>query len=245
MMLVVEYDGTHFAGFQRQKDQRGEPRTIQGTLEEAIMAILKEEVKVVGAGRTDAGVHALGQVVNFLTRRAIPETRLPFALNSVLPPDVVVKASHEVPVWFNARIHARRKLYRYSVLCAGTPSAFLRDFALFVSKPLCVEAMREAAKHMVGTKDFSSFANAGSKMKSNVRTVSRCEILQQGELLEIWVEGDGFLYKMVRTIVGTLLEVGRGKFSPGRVEEVLAARDRCQAGPTVSARGLCLVEVGF
>jgi len=239
--IVLEYDGTNYHGFQR---QRGEV-TIQEVIEDALSRLTSEDIKVNAAGRTDAGVHAIGQVVNFKTSVRIPGDRFAPALNSMLPRDVVVVGSEEVDKAFHARFDAKSKLYRYTILNRKYPSALLRNHAYFYPYELQVERMNEACKCIVGTHDFRSFCAAGSSVKSFVRTVEHVGCTRQDGLIVIDVQADGFLYNMVRIIAGTLIEVGRGKLSPDDVREILGARDRNLAGPTAPASGLCLIKVSY
>lgn len=244
LKLTVAYDGTQYHGFQRQG--RLDLPTVQSLLEEAWARLVGEEVKVIGAGRTDAGVHALGQVVNFRTAtRSIPTERVPRAFNSVLPRDVAVLGCEEAPLSFHARFDAVGKLYEYRVLNRPFPSPVDRLYTLHVSAPLDVEAMQEGAGYLVGTHDFSAFAGRLKGEKSAVRTITRCSVRRHEERVHFAVEGDGFLYHMVRTIVGTLLQVGLGKEEPRWVREVLASRDRRKAGATAPAHGLFLAAVYY
>lgn len=246
--MTVEYDGVGFHGFQRQRigsHPEQDLRTVQGVLEAALASLSGERVHVTGAGRTDAGVHALGQVVNCFTSSRIPIDRFAQAMNTRLPPDLVVRDAQEAESTFHARFDAVAKVYCYAFYCRRAPSPFWRRYSLFVPQPLRVEAMRTAAKHLVGTHDFSSFQAAGSAVQSPVRTMSRCTVIQRGELVFLWVKADGFLYNMVRIIAGTLLEVGLGRRHPNEVQSVLMARTRSAAGPTAPAHGLCLVRVVY
>ncbi|RIL07055.1 MAG: tRNA pseudouridine(38-40) synthase TruA [Proteobacteria bacterium] len=243
LRLVVEYDGTDFEGWQRQP--RG-ARTVQGALEAAIAAVTGCSAGVHGAGRTDAGVHAQGQVANvqLATRLAAPELRR--ALNAVLPRDVAVVRADVVGDAFHARRDALSKLYVYR-LWTGVARSPLRDrTSLWVRAPHDLVAMREAAAALQGTHDFASFQGAGSAARSTVRTLARAELrgVWGGEV-ELAFEGPGFLRHMVRNLVGTLLDVGRGRLRPDRIADVLAARDRAAAGPTAPARGLVLVRVRY
>lgn len=239
--LVVQYDGTAYAGFQRQKDLP----TIQEELEKALTVCCQEPVRVIGAGRTDAGAHARGMVVNFFTRGTIPTDRIPPALAAMLPPDIVVTGAQEVDPSFHARFSARGKVYSYSFLVAPFPSPFWRRYALHVRGPLDRPAMEEAARILLGRHDFRAFRGEGSAVRSPVRTL-RCLAMEDvpgSPLLRLVAEADGFLYHMVRTLAGTLLEVGRGRIPPEQVERALRARDRTLAGPTLPAHGLCLEQV--
>ena len=239
--LVLEYDGTDFRGWQRQS----EDRTVQQTLEEALAAQLSEKVSVVGAGRTDSGVHAAGQVASFRTTCTIPPEGIAFGTNSRLPRDVAVLSAADVPPDFHAQRSATRKHYRYSILNRRVRSPLAGRTALEVAAPLDDARMVEAAAHLIGRHDYTSFRNAGSVETSPVRTVSRLDITRSGEYLAIDVEGDGFLYKMVRNLVGTLMMVGVGKLTPVEAGWILEQRDRRRAGPAAPAHGLCLVEVSY
>lgn len=245
LKLLVAYDGTDFHGFQRQPGRR----TVQAVLEEALGRLAGHPVTVVGAGRTDAGVHAAGQVVHCTVAGSIPTERIPQALQGLLPPDVVVYAAEEVDESFHARKSARAKVYRYSVLVAPFPWPFIRRYVLHEPRPLDVAAMRAGAAHLVGRHDFAAFQAAGRPVRDTVRTVHRLELDEQvmpwGRIVHITVEADGFLYHMARNIAGTLLEVGRGRRPPEWVAEVLASRRRERAGPTAPAHGLTLLEVRY
>ncbi len=241
LKLVLKYDGTNYCGFQVQRE---EP-TIQSELERAIERITGERSRVIPAGRTDAGVHAEGQVANFKTGSRIPTERVPHALNSVLPQDIVVADCVEVPMDFNARYDARSKLYRYTVDNGPFPSPFWRRYALHLSQPLDVGAMRAAGTFLVGTQDFASFRASGSAAKTTTRTIQRFRCFRSGNLVHIEVQADGFLYHMVRIIAGTLLEVGTGKRSVDSIREVIRKRNREAAGPTAPAHGLRLMRVSY
>lgn len=242
---VVAYDGTDFLGFQR---QAGGP-TVQGVLEDAIASLTGEQVRVLGAGRTDAGVHAAGQVIAFRTGSRIPVERWPYALNSRLPPSVVVQEAAEAPEGFHPRRDAVAKVYQYTIWNAPFPCPFWSRWALHVPPPLDVDAMARAAAVLVGRHDFAAFRAAGSTpVKSTVRhlmelVVERCP--QEPRCVRIVARADGFLYHMVRNIAGTLLLVGQGRRPPEWVAEVLAGRRREAAGPTAPAHGLCLVRVEY
>lgn len=245
LKLTVAYDGTGFHGFQRQP---GVP-TVQAALEDALARVAGHPVTVVGAGRTDAGVHAAGQVVHCVIEGSIPTERVPTALNSLLPPDVVVYAAEEVPESFHARKSATAKVYRYSILEAPFAWPFIRRYVLHEPAGLDVEAMRAGAAHLVGRHDFAAFQAAGRPVRDTVRTVRRLDVSEQampwGRIVHVTVEADGFLYHMVRNIAGTLLEVGRRRRPPEWVGEVLRARRRELAGATAPAHGLTLLEVRY
>ena len=239
--LILEYEGTAYHGWQVQP---GLP-TIQGLLQDALARIVGAPVSVTGAGRTDAGVHALAQVASFRadTRLDLPTLRR--ALNASLPRDIVVRQAAEVPPEFDARRSARSKIYRYSILCRDHPSAFLGRHSLYVPHPLEFAAMARAAELVVGTHDFSAFRAGTCTAATPVRTVLRAAWRQDGDLWHFEITANAFLQHMVRILVGTLLEVGRGKRPPSHVAEVLVTKDRRRAGKTAPPHGLCLVEVHY
>lgn len=239
--LLVQYDGTDYAGFQVQPDRP----TVQQELEDGLARLLGEKVRVTAASRTDAGVHALGQVVAFGTESVIPAERIPRALNGLLPVAVSCVAAEDCPINFHPRFDARSKLYTYRVLNRTTPSPFICRYAWHVTEQLDVAAMREAARHVPGTHDFASFCAAGSAVQDTRRTVGRLDLETEADVIEARIEGDGFLYMMVRIIIGTLVEVGRGRMDPAGMGEVIAGRDRGLAGPTAPPQGLCLVRVTY
>lgn len=241
LKLTLEYDGTDFFGFQIQA--RG--RTVQGEIEKALHTILKEGVRVIPAGRTDSGVHALGQVAHFKTRRTIPASSLLRALNANLPKDVAVLDCEEAGPDFHARKHAAWKTYRYTVLNRPVRSALLRRDALLVSQKLNLPAMRRAARLLVGEHDFRSFQATDKAPRSSRRRVRRLTLKREGPFIRFEIEGNGFLYNMVRNIVGTLLLVGRGKIAPSDVRRIRDGCDRRLAGPTAPAHGLCLIRVTY
>jgi tRNA pseudouridine38-40 synthase len=241
--LVLEYDGTDFAGWQSQA--QGE-RTVQATLATALAEFTAGRVRVVGAGRTDAGVHAEGQVVAATLDTRLDAATLARALNAKLPPDVAVIAAAPAPDGFDPRREARGKLYRYTVWNGAEPSPLRRRRSHHVREPLDLPAMRAAAAALAGRHDFASFQGAGSSATSSVRTLTR--VVVEGEArgeIRFELEGDGFLRHMVRNAVGTLLEVGLRRRDPGSLPALLAARDRTRAGPTAPACGLTLVRVDY
>lgn len=241
--LVLEYDGTNYHGWQSQEGS-GMP-TIQDALEEALRKLTKENIKTVSSGRTDAGVHALGHVVNFPTESAIPADAWAPALNRLLPKDIRVIASEEVDPDFHARFSARGKQYRYVVLARKAPSALLRNHAWHIDRKLNLAKMRRAAQHLVGKHDFSAFRSSACNAKVPVRKLKTLTIGQKGDQIEFILEADAFLMHMARNIVGTLVEVGLGRFSPDEVKAILRSRDRTTAGKTAPARGLYLVRVYY
>jgi tRNA pseudouridine38-40 synthase len=240
LRLTVEYDGTNFSGFQWQP----QARTIAGTLEIALSQLFAESIKVTGAGRTDAGVHATGQVVSCATARAFPFDRLGVALATLLPPDCSIRDATIVPDGFSARFDARERTYVYAILNRPHRRALLARYAHVVPQPLDTDAMREGGAHLIGEHDFRSFA-AASAQERTVRHLRRIELRMAGQLLRIEVAADGFLHHMVRTIVGTLVECGIGRRRPSDMARVVAARDRAAAGPTASPEGLYLAGVRY
>ena len=238
--LTVSYDGTGFHGWQVQP----ELRTVQGTLEAALSRILRVPTRPVGAGRTDAGVHARGQVASFETDHAIPCDRLRRALAAKLPEDVSVRDVEEAPRGFNARFSAKGKWYQYRILEDPTPCALERRYAHRSRWPLDVARMRAAAQSLVGRHDFRAYARVRDA-RPTTRTLFSVDVVRDRHVVLIDVRGDGFLHNMVRTLAGTLIDIGRGARSVTSAVEALRARDRAAAGPTAPARGLHLVEVVY
>lgn len=240
--LTVQYDGTDFAGFQVQP---GLP-TVQGELESALEVLTRGPVRIVGAGRTDAGVHAEGQVVSFKTDcLTVPVPRIPVAMNSLLPPSIRVIGAELVPSDFHARYSAVRKTYRYQIYHGPTTDVFLRRFAFWVPEPLEWGLVEKAAALLVGTHDFAGFASTGSSVKTTVRTMFSVELDTSSRVKAMRFTADGFLYNMVRSIVGTLLEIGIGRRPIESVAEVLQTGERSLAGPTAPAVGLVLERVEY
>ncbi|HHT05497.1 MAG TPA: tRNA pseudouridine(38-40) synthase TruA [Hydrogenispora sp.] len=240
--LTIAYEGTDFSGYQRQA--QGE-RTVQGELEKALRRLTGEVPKLIAAGRTDAGVHAKGQVVSFSTTARIPVDRWPAALNANLPPDLIVGQAEAVPSTFHARYDAKTKTYQYIVSRRRWPDPFLRRFSYHYPHFLDVVKIREAAAVLVGEHDFKGFAAAGSAVTTTVRRLDQVAVTEAEEELFFTLKGNGFLYKMVRNIVGTLLLIGGGKADPALVQAILAHGDRQAAGPTAPPQGLTLVCVEY
>lgn len=240
--ITVEYDGTNYRGWQRQKNTS---ETVQEKLEEALTIINKKPVELQGASRTDAGVHALGQVANFFIDVSIPVERIPAALNRLLPEDIRCVKAESVPADFHARHDALGKKYLYRIYNQGIPSVFIRNYVYYFKKKLDPVIMQEAARCLEGTHDFSSFRAAECSARTTVRTIHSIEVIDKSP--EIWVEvkGDGFLYNMVRIIIGTLIEASLGKIKIEELPEIIATKDRRLAGFTAPARGLTLVEVYY
>lgn len=239
--LVVQYDGTNYAGFQVQPDAI----TIQGVLQQALYGILKTPCGLVAASRTDAGVHAVGQVVRVDMESPIPVEGLVRALNEALPRDIAVSAGEQVSAGFHPRYDAVSKAYQYRIRNCASRSPFEDLFAWHMPAALDLDAMSEAALALRGQHDFSAFAVAGGSSRSTVRRLFRAECAGEGEDLRVVFCGDGFLYMMVRSIVGTLVEVGMGKRTPGSMSDVLASQDRSRAGRTAPPQGLMLMHVCY
>lgn len=239
--MVIEYDGTGYSGWQRQPNDR----SVQEVLENAIRAVTGESVRVTGAGRTDAGVHALAQVANFTTSSELQAPELQPAINANLPDDVSVLDLREASADFHAQRSARGKTYTYTILNRRVPSPLLRRAALFIPQKLDVDAMRRAAQFIRGEHDFACFRSAGSSAKTSTRNITRLDIQQEGDTIAITISAGGFLYNMARAIVGTLIEVGRGKIAPDEIKDIISSKDRRRAGPTAPPHGLCLVKVDY
>ena len=240
--LTIEYDGTHYCGWQRQK---ADP-TIQAAIETALSAMLRRPVIVTGSGRTDAGVHALGQVANFKADTQLGPDVFLKGLNSLLPADIVIRACETAPESFHARYDVRTKHYCYRILNRRLPAAIGRQYAWHIRRPLNIEVMNAAAATLRGTHDFKAFEGAGSPRSSTVRTVWRADLATAADdHLTLDIEGNGFLRFMVRNIVGTLVEIGMGKRPANQMSAILAACDRSRAGATAPAHGLCLMGVSY
>ncbi len=240
--LLLRYDGSRYHGWQL---QQGVP-TVQGVLEEAIERVIEKKTRVHASGRTDAGVHALRQVVHFAVETAISPETLQTGLNEALPHDIRVLSSEEVSLAFHSRYNALSKVYRYSVLNCRIHGRYRARSVHVFSPKLDLDRMRRAADYLVGRHDFSSFGvNPRRPVKKPTRTIKRLDVKQRGHYVFIEVEADGFLYKMVRSIVGTLLRVGVGKVAPEEMPEILESRDRCRAGATAPPQALCLVDVKY
>ena len=240
--LTIAYDGTNYHCFQRQTPP---VLAVQNVLEGALAKICGEMVELAAAGRTDAGVHAYGQVVNFFTDGRIPTEHLPRAVNGLLPPDIVVSQAWEAPREFSARHSATGKAYVYRIEECRVPNPFTRNYAWQIFQPLDHEAMHAVLLLLKGTHDYSSFRAAGGAPMSPVRTLDEIRLTEEEGRLSIYVHGTGFLYHMVRNIVSTAAAVGMGRISPSRFAEIFAARDRRLAPPTAPACGLYLLAVDY
>jgi tRNA pseudouridine38-40 synthase len=239
--LVIEYDGTDYHGWQVQPVGP----TVQGTIQAALERIAGRPVHVMGAGRTDAGVHALGQVASFSAELRLDASTLRRALNATLPGDVTVRRAEEVDERFDARRSATARTYRYTFLPRDVPSALLGRYSLWVPWPVKWDAMAEAARHFVGTHDFSAFRAGTCTATSPIRTVQAVAWAETGECRHLEITANAFLQQMVRILVGTLLEVGRGRRPPEWAAAVLASRDRGQAAKAAPPQGLCLMRVEY
>lgn len=242
LRIIVEYDGTGYHGWQWQPHDI----TIQQTLEEKFGIITQEEIKLIGSGRTDAGVHATGQVANFKTKSKIREKNLLMGANSLLPGDIVIKDLVEVDEGFHARYDAKSKVYLYQILNSPYPSALYRNYSWFINSSLDIDLIRTAALQLIGTHDFSSFCAANSDTVNHVRKVMDVNVRREdGGMIKFFIEADGFLRHMVRNIVGTLVDVGRGKLSTSGFLDIMESRDRKMAGITAPPQGLFLKKVKY
>ncbi|QGH32749.1 tRNA pseudouridine(38-40) synthase TruA [Gracilibacillus salitolerans] len=243
LKAIIRYDGTFFSGYQVQPNGR----TVQGVMEKVLMKMHKgNHVRVTASGRTDQGVHAVGQVIHFDTELEIPPENWLRALNTMLPDDVEVISITDVPENFHARYDVSEKEYRYYILNAKEKDLFRRHYTHFVKEKLDLGAMSEASQHFLGSHDFSSFCAANSKVKGDkVREITDIAVDQDGENMIVRVKGTGFLYNMVRIIVGTMIEIGLGKRESEEITEIIAAQDRSKAGKTAPPQGLYLWEVNY
>jgi tRNA pseudouridine38-40 synthase len=242
LRMIIEYDGTDYHGWQRQRGQM----TIQQILEESISTVTQENIRVIGSGRTDAGVHALNQVANFMTGSKIGERNLLAGVNSILPRDIAIKEMTEVEAGFHARYDVKSKVYLYRIFNKTERSALQRRYAWFVRSSLNIDRMKEGSMLLCGTHDFSSFCAADCSVINHIRTVTRFEIAQDERgILRIDVEADGFLRYMVRNIVGMLVDIGKEKRTLDEMSAVMEARDRSLASVTAPAHGLFLKDVKY
>lgn len=239
--LTIAYDGTNYCGWQIQPNGI----TIEEILNKAISKMTGEEILVIGASRTDSGVHAMGNVAVFDTETTIPAEKIAVALNQKLPDDIVITKSEEVPLDFHPRYCNCSKTYEYHIINTRIPIPTKRLTNYFVSYVLDIDKMRQAASYLVGEHDFVSFCNVRTDVENTVRTITALDILTNGNEITIRITGNGFLYNMVRIIVGTLIRVGRGFYEPEKVKEILDAKDRKAAGVTAPAHGLMLVEIKY
>jgi tRNA pseudouridine38-40 synthase len=263
LKLEIEYAGTNYCGWQTQNSHKSGVRSqkkkaIQEIIEKTLRKILQEKIRLIASGRTDAGVHAQAQIANFKTKSKMPPQKLQKALNALLPDDIVITGTEEVNPDFHSRFCAKSKVYRYTILNRPYPSALLKDKVYFYPYPLKINLMRREAKGLLGRHDFRSFCASGSDARDTVRTIKKITIkkllyelsamsyqLSDCPVIAIDIEADGFLYNMVRNIVGTLIEIGRCKFPAGSLKKIMRSKNRKIAGPTVPACGLCLLKVKY
>lgn len=239
--LLIEYEGTNYSGWQRQKGIR----TVQGEIEKAIGKITSEDVKLLASGRTDSGVHAKGQVANFHTNSMIPGENYKFALNINLPEDIKILESYEEKEVFHSRFSAKYKRYKYIIYNGKMPSPLYRNFSYHVSWYLDLEEMRSSLKYFIGYHDFESFMGRDSKVDTTMRDIYNIEIHRSGEFIEIYIEGKSFLRNMIRIIVGTLIYIGSGKIDKKDLPKIIQGKNRVLAGPTAPAQGLFLEKVYY
>lgn len=240
--LTIEYDGKDFNGWQKQPNKLN----IQGTIEKAIEQITGEQVELNASGRTDAGVHALGQVANFKTNSNLPIEKWPLALNANLKKSIVIKSAEEVDERFHSRLTCKRKTYRYVINNSKYGTAIYRNLETHIPQKLNIEKMKKAVKFFEGEHDFKAFKASGTSSKSSVRTIYNAEVIEaKNDRIYIELTGSGFLYNMVRIIAGTLVEVGFGKVEPEEIQNIIQSKDRSNAGKTLPPQGLYLLKVEY
>ncbi|WP_129595862.1 tRNA pseudouridine(38-40) synthase TruA [Anaerophilus nitritogenes] len=240
--LEIEYDGSRYNGWQKLGNNQN---TIQGKIEEVLSKMTKENIEIIGSGRTDAGVHAISQIANFKTSTDMNIYEIKDYCNEYLPQDIVIKRIEEVDERFHARYNAKGKKYLYRIWNGHTPTAFHRKYTYYIKEPLYIDRMKKASKYFIGEHDFKSFCSSKSKKKKTVREIYEIDIEKIGPEINIVFYGNGFLYNMVRIIVGTLIEVGQGKRDIHSIEEILNLKSREEAGVTAPAQGLFLYEVYY
>ena len=239
--LTIEYDGKDFNGWQKQPNKLN----IQGEIERAIEVITKEKIELSASGRTDAGVHAIGQVANFKTNSNLPIEKFPIAINTNLKKAIRIKKAEEVDTDFHSRYNCKEKTYMYVINNSKIESAIYRNLEYNITTPLDIEKMKTAIKFFEGEHDFKAFKSSGTSSKSSVRTIYEAKVIKENEKIKIFLTGNGFLYNMVRIISGTLVEVGLGKISPEEIKEIIESKDRKRAGKTLPPQGLYLLEVKY
>ncbi len=239
--ITIGYDGTSYYGWQKQPNVV----TIQGEIEKALKRVTGENILLIGASRTDKRVHGRGQVANFFTNSVIPDYKFKDALNVSLPEDIVILKSCEVEEKFHSRFSAKGKKYRYLIYNNSIRNPLFRNYSYHVPWKLDIESMKRALSYFVGTHDFSAFMNSKNQSEITVRTINGAKIIKKNRLIHIIVEGDGFLYNMVRIIVGTLIDVGRGKICEDEVLKIIKSKDRKQAGHTAPPQGLYLEKIFY
>ena len=239
--LTIEYDGKDFNGWQKQPNKLN----IQGTIEQAIKMVTKEDIELIASGRTDAGVHALGQVANFKTNSKIPIDKIPVAINSNLKKSIRIKSAEEVEERFHSRLTCKRKTYRYIINNSFEGTAIYRNLETHIPIKLDVYKMQKAIKFFEGEHDFKAFKASGTSSKSSIRTIYEGNVYEKGDRIYIELTGNGFLYNMVRIISGTLVDVGMGKILPEEIQEIIKEGKRERAGKTLPPQGLYLVKVEY
>ncbi len=239
--LTIQYDGTGFSGWQKQPNGR----TVQEEIEKSLSTLLKKEVKINGSGRTDAGVHALGQVANFREDFTIPIERIPRALNGILPEDISILSAEDMDMDFHARYSTKGKKYVYKIYNSKIRNPILRNYSYWVSENLDVDKINKAAQFFIGTYDFRSFMASGSSIKDTVRTIYSVDVSIDKNMIIIETSGNGFLYNMVRIMTGTLVEVGKGKINPTHIPRIIKEGKREGAGHTAPPQGLYLAKVNY
>lgn len=239
--ISLEYDGTNYAGWQRQNNAP----TIEGEIEKALYKLTGKKIEVIGAGRTDAGVHSKMYVANFLIECNIAPNDFCRAINSQLPSDIIILKSEEVDMSYHARYMSKGKRYSYTINNSMQCHAIGRQYVFYYPYKINIEAMKQATCFIIGTQDFAAFRNKGSSAITTIRTISEIKITNQNDMIIFEITANGFLYKMVRIIVGTLLKVGRGLIKPQDVEAIIKSKDRTKAGESVPAKGLCLEELYY
>lgn len=251
LLLEIEYDGSNYCGWQIQSRQlpvcglRPEKRSVQETLQKALNKILREKVKLIGSGRTDAGVHAAKQFANFISNSTLDLDKLNGSLNALLPDDISVNSVKRVSPDFHSRFNVKSKVYRYTIINRRQRPAIMRDYAYFCRYPLNIGLIRREAKAVLGRHNFSAFCASAGKKKNPLKRIKSLKIKKENDFIYIEIEADSFLYNMARNIVGTLIEIGRGRFGAGTMKKILVSKDRKLAGPTAPAKGLCLLEVKY
>lgn len=239
--LIIEYDGTNYCGWQKQVNGI----SIEETLEKVIIDLLKEDIKIMGASRTDAGVHAKGQVVSFKTNSKIPAYKFPGALNTRLPRDIVVLNAEDVDIGFHPICLSKGKKYSYKIFNRKTPNALMRNYYWYVGYTLDFENMKKAATYFIGEHDFSAFKSQGGSTSDSIREIYSLNLTKDGDYITITIEGSGFLYNMVRIIAGTLVDVGRGRIPYDSIESIIKSKNRKLAGITAKSHGLYLEKVYY
>jgi len=251
--LTIEYDATGFNGWQAQKSTRAPEhqstskrlRTIQGEIEKAGKKLFGKSICLIGAGRTDAGVHARAQIANFRIDSNLNLNNIKSGLNSFLPKRISIISAEEVSLKFHSQLDSKGKLYKYTIVNRKARSPLLERHSAFVPYDLNINAMKKAARHLIGKNDFKSFQAKDKIERNSVRTIEKIEIVSNPPVIEMYIQADGFLYNMARNIAGTLIEVGRGRFKPENVKEILKKKHRPLAGQTAPAKGLCLEKVFY